>query len=129
ASEHDAVLRHDDAPREDPIRERLTAIFAGRVGNPLPESEMPALLARGRDRYDRKVPPGFRDLGEKADQFAFGDFLLWEEVLRKAAEESRPALLVTEERKDDWWTKHEGMLIGPRPELISEFEARTNQHF
>ena len=40
--------------------------------------------------------------------------------MEHAARESKPVILVTSERKDDWWERHHGRCIGPRRKLIAE---------
>src|SRR5207248_9390177 len=92
-------------------------------------NEKPALLTAAQERFDKRIPPGYKDVGEKAGERAYGDALLWEEILRHAKEAGRPVIFVTEERKEDWWLVHEGARIGPRPELIAEFAVRTEQLF
>ena len=52
---------------------------------------------------------------------AFGDLFMWKEMLQHAKATSRPMILVTEDRKEDWWAQVSGRKIGPRPELIQEF--------
>lgn len=38
-------------------------------------------------------------------------------------------ILVTDDKKDDWWEIFKGRTIGPRPELVKEFETKTQQSF
>ncbi len=53
----------------------------------------------------------------------FGDLILWKEILEKLnTEGKRPVIFVTEDVKPDWWEINgDDELVGPRQELINEF--------
>ena len=42
-----------------------------------------------------------------------------------AKKEQKPIIFTTDDRKEDWWNKHKGKTIGPRPELIQEMISKT----
>ncbi|WP_404463683.1 PIN domain-containing protein [Vreelandella aquamarina] len=126
---------------DDEIRKELVKIFDGQVGRGFDEDELNEIFERGIDRYNKKIPPGYEDVdkcnGEIDDgsmsleqkKQVFGDLIIWEEVIRKSVEDSKNIILVTGDVKEDWWKKSKGKTLGPRTELIKEFENRTGRKF
>lgn len=50
---------------EDPIRNQLDTIFEGCVGKgPSTQQELDDIYAEGKVRYDRRMPPGYKDQGK-----------------------------------------------------------------
>jgi len=121
-----AETAHPDYLQSDPILERILALFADRVG-PAPEkTRMEELHREGEERVRAQVPPGYLDK-QKDGMRPYGDFILWRQVLEHAKEEGRPMILVTSERKEDWWETHSGKRIGPRQELLREAHLAAAQ--
>ena len=48
---------------------------------------------------------------------------MWFQVMDKAKKDKRPMILVTDDRKEDWWRKSEGKTIGPYPDLLTEMSS------
>jgi hypothetical protein len=114
---------------EDPIREELGSLIGSRLGEPMVPSELEKALEAGKDRYDKRIPPGFLD-ADKEDDLRFGDLILWLEMLEQAKKTSRPVLFVTDDEKEDWWWKYKGRTLGPRPELVHEmFEVSAQRMY
>lgn len=117
----------------DPVLARLEQILEGRVGPPFGDEE-PSLVEEGLKRFAAKVPPGYKDGEDKADQRperGTGDYLIWEHTLRYVAANRPPSnafVLVTNDAKEDWRinistpTKR---VLGVRPELVAEALERT----
>ncbi len=83
-------------------------------------------------RYSQELPPGFEDKDnpEKKGIKIYGDLILWFQIIDMAKEKKLPVILVTNETKKDWWWKPpSSKQIGPRPELISEFNRNTKEIF
>jgi hypothetical protein len=123
---YEARDNHPDLLSEDTLRERLTQLLEGRVGSPYPQSKLTEKQKIAKQRYDKNQPPGYRD-GKKDDPY--GDAILWLQLLDYAQSEKCPLILVTDDRKDDWWTRHQGKIIGPRPELIQEMRDVAEVQF
>jgi len=51
------------------------------------------------------------------------------QVVDKAKEEGIFTILVTDDRKDDWWFRVHGRTVGPRPELREEFLVAASVPF
>ncbi|WP_405424478.1 PIN domain-containing protein [Streptomyces erythrochromogenes] len=111
----------------DPILESLAGILDGKTGTPFDPEEAALLVEKFKERAEAGIPPGFEDTG-KADN-AHGDFFVWEQLLREAKERNLPVLFVTNDEKRDWVRKEAGIVVGPRPELISEFSERCGSDF
>lgn len=124
----------------DSVRNKLDEILDGKVGaSPVDQAELDTLTLDGQDRYDKKIPPGFADSDKDKnpneaifyhDGFAyhrkFGDLILWRQLINHAKDKGiKKVLLVTSDRKDDWWWKEKGKTIGPRPELAREINKEA----
>ncbi len=112
----------------DPIRDAVDKMFDGRVGSPYDDDRLQAIYKDGKDRYARKVPPGYAD-SDKDDLKKYGDLILWYQAVDKAKETGKPVILVTDEQKKDWWHKVKRRTVGPRPELIAEMLKKSDQSF
>lgn len=107
----------------EPIRDRLTSLFAGRVGKAFTAAETDAYHVEASDRYLREIPPGYKDI-KKPEPERYGDYILWKQILTHARVrngDARDVIFVTNDRKEDWWLRKEDSVIGPRPELVREY--------
>lgn len=110
--------------------ERLSQLLEDRVGGAWSEEQLVSIKKEGDVRYARKQPPGFEDAKKDGDAYRrYGDLIIWKDMIAKANEAQRPVIFITDDVKQDWWWIHSGRKIGPRPELIEEFEGETNQRF
>ena len=108
----------------------LTDLFDSRVGTGFSTDELSDIYAEGAERYEKSIPPGFKDKA-KPEPERYGDLVLWREVLAKGRTLKLPVIFVTDDSKDDWWQNFKGRTMGPRVELIEEFYEATDQriHF
>lgn len=122
--------KHRARLSEDDIQEKLAEITEGKIGPEFEIKELQTIFNEGKTRYANKIPPGFRDLGKEShsQQRAFGDYILWLQIIDKAQKENRNVIFITDDQKEDWWRIFKGKTIGPRPELIKEFQEKTNQN-
>jgi len=115
----------------DPLRDELTDLFNGAVGERFSKEEFAAICIEGATRYDKEVPPGFKD-SDKPEPQRYHDLVIWREVLREGASRGggrRSAILVTNDRKEDWWLRKAEQILGPRPELVREYMDTTGGDF
>lgn len=121
------VLVADDAAivptDDDPVLLRVDTLL-----NAAAAKEPDPLVVRQRVeefatwRAPNQIPPGWRDVAAKhTPLLRAGDYLLWSELLDHAQRTPTPFLLVTNDQKDDWFTK-DGE---PLPALASEFGRRS----
>jgi hypothetical protein len=139
----DSVMKarknHPDFLKNDPIVEKLFSLLEGRVGLPFSQEQLLELYMEGKDRYERKLPPGFCDakkgdmsfLGTRQIQNRYGDLILWKQLIAFFSDStaSSGVILVTDDIKDDWWRIVAGRRLGPRPELVTEFSEHTGKPF
>ncbi|GAA3621556.1 hypothetical protein GCM10022223_43060 [Kineosporia mesophila] len=141
ASAHDevakTVLMH--APPQavnpsvtDPVLQRLETLLVGKVG-PIPDAgAWQKAIAEGKARSKNKIPPGFRDIAKEEsdlEEGPAGDYLVWSQSMAEAKRRGLDLILVTGDEKDDWWWKHRNQFLGPRPELVREFDQLCGHRF
>ena len=108
---------------EDSIRKKITKLFEGKVGEPYEAKELSKKHKLGKERYENNIPPGYKDNPK------YGDLIFWLQILDFAKDNQKSIVLVTDEKKEDWWYKFKGKIIGPRPELVDEIKAYANVEF
>lgn len=112
----------------NPIKEKLADLLADKIGNAFSKEDLEKIYSEGEKRYKELIPPGFGDL-KKPIPDRYGDLIFWKEILKKNSEIDSPILLITGDKKDDWYLKELGLTIGPRPELISELKEHKENLF
>lgn len=114
----------------DSVLTVLESLLTAHVGGPLPDTEHAEALKEGARRADAGIPPGFRD-AEKADaggaDGASGDYLVWLQSMAEADRRGLDLVIVTGDEKDDWWWKHRNAFMGPRSELVDEYEQKYHR--
>ncbi|PZM08418.1 PIN-like domain-containing protein [Rhizobium tubonense] len=55
----------------------LLSLFDGKIGPEPTPDQLSALYADGKKRFDKEVPPGFKDIKEKGEPDCYGDFIAW----------------------------------------------------
>lgn len=119
---------HPDFLIDDPIKETLSRLFNGKVGEPTPEEELVQIYKQGEERYKLRKPPGYEDR-QKEGMARYGDLVMWFQLIAKAKENKGSMIFVTDDRKEDWWLKPGGKTIGPRPELVQEISETAGITF
>jgi hypothetical protein len=86
------------------------------------------------ERFADRIPPGYADADkEKNPNQAsffhnqikyprkFGDLILWRQLIGHVKSQGiKFVILVTADRKEDWWWREQGKTIGVQPELVRE---------
>lgn len=117
---------------EDKILDTVLAIFDGKVGSPFSQEEMKQISTEGKERYEKLIPPGFCDAKKEkngSENNAYGDLIVWKQILAYSAEKHIDIIYVTHDQKKDWWNISKGRTVGPRIELRKEFSEKTGQNF
>jgi hypothetical protein len=112
----------------NPIKEKLADLLDDKIGAEFSKEELEKIYSEGEKRYKEQIPPGFGD-AKKPIPDRYGDLIFWKEILKKNSEIDCPILLITGDKKDDWYLKELGLNIGPRPELIEEIKKNKNNLF
>lgn len=106
----------------DQILERILMIFNNHAGAPFTESELKEQEEIARQRFEQKVPPGYKDNNKEYNQY--GDYFLWRQILDYAkgrqGSDIKNMIFVTADMKEDWWIEISGQTVGPRFELLQE---------
>lgn len=117
------------SPSEDFILNKLLKLFEGKTGESFAEEEKKQIIQEGAVRYEKGLPPGYKDAKKelnKDDNNAYGDLIVWKQILRYAKENKKDIVFVTGDQKEDWWLKVAGRTVGPRTELRKEFFSETD---
>ncbi|MBZ9578231.1 hypothetical protein KJA13_04380 [Patescibacteria group bacterium] len=114
---------------DDKIIRKISSLFKSKVGSPYSSKDLKKIYREGKERYEEKVPPGYKDRKEKRGNRKYGDLVMWKQMIDKAASENKGVILITDEKEEDWWLISQNQIIGPRPELINEFVEKTKMSF
>lgn len=109
----------------DPILERISELFKDKIGEEPQNLEEDIKVSE--NRIEREIPPGYKDKDKENDN-PHGDYLLWKQSLEHSKKTNKPLILITSERKEDWWQIIKGKTVGPRPELLKEAKEITGNH-
>lgn len=112
----------------NPIKEKLADLLDGKIGIEFTKEELEKIYPEGEKRYKEQIPPGYGDKNKPIPE-RYGDLIFWKEILKKNTEIDCPILLITGDKKDDWYLKELGLTIGPRPELIEEIKKNKDNLF
>lgn len=113
---------------KDEVLEKLNQIFEGNVGNNYEEQEINKIKKEGKERYEMKIPPGFKD-DKKPEDKKYGDLILWYQIIDKAKESKKPIILISGDIKEDWWLLKDGKKLMPLPQLKKEISVKAGVDF
>lgn len=121
----------EDYLNKDSIRDRITTLYEGKVGDDSTMEELQGIYKEGEKRFKDKIPPGFEDDTKekraKGLRHVFGDLIVWKQLIKKAKEKNKDIIFVSGDQKIDWWEEWHGKKLRPRVELIKEFRDETKQ--
>lgn len=123
--------KKDDHPKwieKDEVLEKLNKIFEGNTGNNFDLARMIKIKEEGKERYDKKIPPGFKDV-QKPEEKKYGDLILWYQILEKAKDCKKPIILISGDVKEDWWLEKDGKRLMPLPQLKKEMLDKAGVDF
>lgn len=127
-------------PDSNSIKGDILELLEGIIGEPYTQKGIDEIESEGAERYKYDIPPGFKDktndnkkayrtYGDFSYQQLYGDLIVWYQIIDKAKNEEspNPVILVTEDRKEDWWEKEGNSIKRPHPQLVQEFLNITKQ--
>ena len=120
--------KHPNLIEDDNLRDSLDTLLKDKIGLPYSQKELEDIYNLGKKRFEQDIPPGYMDKDKQGIR-KYGDLILWFQVIDKAKETDKSIILVTDDRKEDWWTRHRGKTIGPKAELIDEMISKANVSF
>ena len=114
---------------KDEIFENIDRLFADKITEKYPDEKISEIFKIGRERYNKKVPPGYED-NHKPEDKKYGDLIFWKQILDKSKKEEKSIILISDEKKEDWfWKLKNKKTIGPRQELIEELKLFSGKDF
>lgn len=120
-----------DYDKKDVVKNKIVDLYDQKVGSDYNYDELLEIYAKGRIRYDNKIPPGYKDNTkdklEMGVRHVFGDLIAWMQIMDYAKANDKDVIFVGEDLKEDWWEKEDGKLNKPRQELLDEFRYRTGR--
>ncbi len=119
-SHHPNYLEYDD------LREILSDLLEGKVGQPYSEEELDNIYQKAEKRFSYKKPPGYKDANKPVPR-SYGDVVLWFQLIDYARVQQKPLIFVTDDNKEDWWLKYKGETLEPRPDLIQEMLSEVGR--
>ena len=119
---------HPDLLKHDNLRDALDTLLEDKLGLPYSQEKLDEIYNLGKKRYKQEIPPGYEDKNKEGTK-KYGDLVLWFQIIDKAKETDKPIILVTDDRKEDWWRRFKGKTIGPRPELVDEMLSEAGVSF
>ncbi|AHC44415.1 MULTISPECIES: PIN domain-containing protein [Bacillus] len=129
---------HPSLLKNDHVKQKVTELFDNRVGAPYKKEKLNEIKTEADKRYSLEIPPGYEDVSKKKGaKFhngeiileKYGDFILWQQIIDFANEKQTNIIFITDEEKKDWWYESKGKTIGPRSELLNEFNYKTGMEF
>lgn len=123
-SENGYVTNRND----DHILDNVLKMFSDKVGDHFDETRVSQEENEAQRRIKENIPPGYKDKS-KSPPDCYGDYFIWRQILDYAKSANCSIIFVTSDEKDDWWNKIHSEKIGPRVELLQEFEKEVGQQF
>lgn len=117
------------------LEKSLSDLFADKIGEPYDSTRTAEICNAGEERYKARIPPGFEDAKQKAVPDKYGDLIFRNQILDRAKAIQKPVLLVTDDRKEDWWltvsdrqdSNQPRIIVGSHPLLIREMRTVAGQ--
>ncbi|MBU8857227.1 MULTISPECIES: PIN-like domain-containing protein [unclassified Micromonospora] len=126
-AEHD--IGPGDVTSADPVLEHFEDLTRGKLGDPYNHRHLMEIVSEAVEfRFPNEMPPGYEDAEKKSPYRAAGDYILWRQVLDRAAQlpNCKHVALVTNDVKPDWWIiDKKGNPLRARPELGQELFEHT----
>jgi hypothetical protein len=110
----------------DRVLKELETLLGDRVGDPMEPRELEEARKEARRRVEAKEPPGYKDRN-KPDPT--GDYLIFKQMMNEAAKRKLPLVFITDDRKEDWYRREQGLTLGARYELREQMAAEAGVPF
>lgn len=122
-AQHPALLE------DDHLLTALDELFDSSIGSPYDQEKLMAIYGEGKSRFELLIPPGYMDVKDKPGFRQYGDLVLWFQIIDHAKNVKKPVILVTNDRKEDWWRVVGRQTKGARYELVAEMRAKAGVAF
>lgn len=122
-----AKEKFDKLNSNDDIKDKITELFYKKIGKQYSEEDLKKLYETAAERFEKKVPPGYKDIGKDGNA-KYSDYIIWKEILDYAKEHDKCVVFVTADEKEDWWLINNGKKCCS-PQLKKEFYDNVNKEF
>jgi hypothetical protein len=106
---NDSKEFHNKRINQDDVLDKIETLFNEKVGNEYEKNQLEEIYKEGEVRFLDKIPPGYKDNGKKdnssKDTRKYGDLVVWKQILDKSKELKQGIILITDDRKEDWWVR------------------------
>lgn len=113
--------------KNESLKSKIADIFNGRVGEELGEGDLQRIFEEGKQRFVKKIPPGYKDKNKPEDK-QYGDLVVWKQIMSYAKGTQQHMIFVSSDTKEDWYLKKNSQIITPHPCLYKEFAKETGKH-
>ena len=124
----DVKKEHPKWMDKDDVLDQINNIFSENVGENYSEEKISEIKKDGKERYEKKIPPGYKD-DKKPDDKKYGDLILWYQIIDKAIATKKPIIFISGDVKEDWWLEKNGNRIMPLPQLKKELLTKAGVDF
>ena len=109
---------------KDIILDQISDLSSEKIGSEYNTDELEKIYEEGQKRYKNLIPPGFKDIDKEGND-KYNDLVIWKQMIDISTERKANIIFVTNEKKDDWWSKSKDRIIGPHHLLRKEFTDNT----
>lgn len=113
-----------DFEKQDSIMKKILELYDGKCEEKVSEDVLEEIKKVALIRLENKIPPGYEDYKKEK---SYGDYYIFWSFIKKAKEDKRDVIFITDDEKEDWYLKKNGINQGGRPELLQEFYEKTEQ--
>lgn len=113
---------------KDDVLEKINNLFDNNIGDSYSLERLAKITNEGRERYEKKIPPGFKD-DKKFEDKKYGDLIIWYQIIDKAKETGKSIILISGDTKEDWWLEKDGKRLMPLPQLKKEIFDKASVYF
>jgi len=123
---------YSDLLDDDKIGKQIDEIFSGKIGEDFSKDDESKVIKEGDYRNKYEIPPGYMDKNKSRPGKKYGDIKVWCQILNHAEATKKPVILITDDKKEDWWRLYNSdvgdlsnEIISPHYLLIEEFKRKT----
>lgn len=123
------VINNDEKKNKDKkadkVLEQILIFIGNNVGEKNSDKEIKEYIKEIDKRYEKEIPPGYKDAKKSKGDEKYGDCINWFNILSYAKAENKNIIYITDDNKEDWFLIEHGQKNGPRMELLQEFYEKT----
>lgn len=113
-----------DFKKQDIVLKKVLELFNGKCSERETEDKIKEIKLEANRRGENKIPPGYLDYKKQEN---YGDYYIFYSLKQKSKKEKKHIIFVTDDDKEDWYLKKDGIIKSGRRELLQEFYAETKQ--